>query len=171
LRYFQRDSTFDMQIALQEWDFDPVGVETVPNRHKNGVLNIINSMKNYLKILNLSFQMFHFLFCHFASRLSDIRVIRKQLRFIPIIGLLWGSGLKNLLPNYRTRNMPAEDSEWCYSISRLFRNASASFYCATTVFRLLPRAAGKIELFYSTRLLYFGNSLVNHFIVFTGAHL
>jgi len=53
----------------------------------------------------------------------------------------------------------------------LRQNASASFYCATTVFRLLPRAAGKIELFYSTRLLYFGNSLVNHFIVFTGAHL
>lgn len=94
MRYFQRDSTFDMQIALQEWDFDPVGVETVPNRHKNGVLNIINSMKNYLKILNLSFQMFHFLFCHFASRLSDIRVILKQLLVIPNNGLSLGLRIK-----------------------------------------------------------------------------
>ena len=67
--------------------------------------------------------------------------------------------------------MPAEDSEWCCPISRLFRNASASFTCATVFFRLLPRAAGKIELFNATRLLYFGNSLVNHFVVFSGAHL
>ena len=67
--------------------------------------------------------------------------------------------------------MPAEDSEWCYSISRLFRNASASLYCATAVFRLLPRAAVKIKLFNSTSLLYFGNSLIDHFVVFTGAHL
>ena len=94
MRYYQRDSTFDMQIALQEWDFDPVGVETVPNRHKNGVLNIINSMKNYLKILNLSFQMFHFLLCHFAPRLSDVRVIRKQLRVIPNNGLSLGLRIK-----------------------------------------------------------------------------
>ena len=94
LRYFQRDNTLDMQIALQEWDFDPVGVETVPNRHKRGVLNIINSMKNYLKILNLSFHMFYFLFCHFASHLSDIRVINKQLRVIPNNGLSLGLRIK-----------------------------------------------------------------------------
>jgi len=67
--------------------------------------------------------------------------------------------------------MPAEDSKWCYRISRLFRNASASFYYSTVVFRLLPRAAEKIGLFNFTSLLYFGNSLINHFVVFTSGHL
>ena len=171
MRYFQRDNTLDIQIALQEWDFDSVGVETVPNRHKNGALNIINSMKNYLKILNLSFQMFYFLFCHFASRLSDLRDIRKQLLVIPNKGLLVRVEDQNLRLNYRTLHMSAEDSEWCTSTSLLFRNPSASFTCATAVFRLIPRAAGKIELFNATRLLYFGNSLVNHFVIFSGAHL
>jgi len=42
--YFQRHSTLDMQIALRECDFDTIGVETVPNRHQNSVLDIINSI-------------------------------------------------------------------------------------------------------------------------------
>jgi hypothetical protein len=92
-----------MQIALQEWDFDPVGVETVPNRHKNSGLNIIDSMKNYLKILKLLFQLFYFLFCHFTSRLSDIRVIREQLHVMPSKGLL----LRTQDPNLRLTTGPA----------------------------------------------------------------
>ena len=39
------------------------------------------------------------------------------------------------------------------------------------IFRLILRAAGKIESFNPALLLYLGNSLVDHFVVFAGAHL